>query len=175
MAKYASKYYDPVKAHEYYMKHRKLKGRKKGRKRKVEYVNTEKQEAYIKDLQGQAKNLVKESKKLTKKSKSTPKGKAGKAQREKIKRERARLAKKKDKLMKQLRSARASLTKTRKSNAKVIEKNRQAIQKARNKLRKTYGDAVLSKSKGKPISKKKISSMKAQLLGIKDNLTGGQQ
>lgn len=25
---YASKYYDPVKAHEYYMKHRKLKGRK---------------------------------------------------------------------------------------------------------------------------------------------------
>ena len=26
---YASKYYDPVKAHEYYMKHRKLKGRKK--------------------------------------------------------------------------------------------------------------------------------------------------
>lgn len=29
---YASKYYDPVKAHEYYMKHRKLKGRKKKRK-----------------------------------------------------------------------------------------------------------------------------------------------
>ena len=29
---YASKYYDPDKAHEYYMKHRKLKGRKKGRK-----------------------------------------------------------------------------------------------------------------------------------------------
>ena len=27
--RYASKYYDPVKAHEYYMKHRKLKGRKK--------------------------------------------------------------------------------------------------------------------------------------------------
>lgn len=27
---YASKYYDPVKAHEYYMAHRKLKGRKKG-------------------------------------------------------------------------------------------------------------------------------------------------
>lgn len=26
---YASKYYDPVKAHEYYMAHRKLKGRKK--------------------------------------------------------------------------------------------------------------------------------------------------
>lgn len=26
---YKSKYYDPVKAHEYYMKHRKLKGRKK--------------------------------------------------------------------------------------------------------------------------------------------------
>ena len=26
---YASKYYDPVKAHEYYMKHRKLKGRRK--------------------------------------------------------------------------------------------------------------------------------------------------
>lgn len=26
---YSSKYYDPVKAHEYYMKHRKLKGRKK--------------------------------------------------------------------------------------------------------------------------------------------------
>lgn len=26
---YASKYYDPVKRHEYYMKHRKLKGRKK--------------------------------------------------------------------------------------------------------------------------------------------------
>ena len=24
---YASKYYDPVKAHEYYMKHRQLKGR----------------------------------------------------------------------------------------------------------------------------------------------------
>lgn len=29
---YASKYYDPVKAHEYYMKHRKLKGRKKKKK-----------------------------------------------------------------------------------------------------------------------------------------------
>ena len=27
--RYASKYYDPAKAHEYYMKHRKLKGRKK--------------------------------------------------------------------------------------------------------------------------------------------------
>lgn len=27
--RYASKYYDPVKAHEYYMKHRKLKGRKR--------------------------------------------------------------------------------------------------------------------------------------------------
>lgn len=26
---YSSKYYDPVKAHKYYMKHRKLKGRKK--------------------------------------------------------------------------------------------------------------------------------------------------
>ncbi len=29
---YASKYYDPDKAHEYYMRHRKLKGRKRGRK-----------------------------------------------------------------------------------------------------------------------------------------------
>ena len=29
---YASKYYDPVKAHEYYMKHRKLKGRHSTRK-----------------------------------------------------------------------------------------------------------------------------------------------
>ena len=27
---YASEYYDPVKAHEYYMKHRQLKGRSKG-------------------------------------------------------------------------------------------------------------------------------------------------
>lgn len=31
---YKSKYYDPVKAHEYYVKHRKLKGRKKGKGRK---------------------------------------------------------------------------------------------------------------------------------------------
>jgi len=160
MAKYASKHYDPVKAHEYYMKHRKLKGRKKGRKRKVGYVDTAKQEAHIKDLRKQADNLVKESRKI-------PKGKSGKAQR-------AKLAKKRDKLRKQLRSAKASLLKTRKSNAKVIEKNRQAIQKARNKLRKAYGDAILSKSKGKPISKKKINSIQAQLLGIRDNLTGGQ-
>lgn len=29
MPKYASEYYDPVKAHEYYMRHRKLKGRRK--------------------------------------------------------------------------------------------------------------------------------------------------
>lgn len=30
LAHYASPYYDPVKAHEYYMRHRKLKGRRKG-------------------------------------------------------------------------------------------------------------------------------------------------
>lgn len=39
---YASKYYDPVKAHEYYMKHRKLKGRKK---RTITLSEEEKQKA----------------------------------------------------------------------------------------------------------------------------------
>lgn len=39
---YASKYYDPVKAHEYYMRTRQLKGRKKGKKL------TEKQRTAIK-------------------------------------------------------------------------------------------------------------------------------
>lgn len=86
---YASKYYDPAKAHEYYMKHRKLKGRKKrtstaglneagkiASSEVKEAINAEKKEyldkqkeimnAQIKALREQLKGLSKEERKARK-------------------------------------------------------------------------------------------------------------
>ena len=56
---YASKYYDPVKAHEYYMQHRKLKDR-----RKTSDLNEEGRDAWA-----DAKNSVTEDKKTEKEAK----------------------------------------------------------------------------------------------------------
>lgn len=86
---YASKYYDPAKAHEYYMKHRKLKGRKKrtstaglneagkiASSEVKEAINAEKKEyldkqkeimnGQIKALREQLKGLSKEERKARK-------------------------------------------------------------------------------------------------------------
>lgn len=83
---YKSKYYDPAKAHEYYMKHRKLKGRtstaglneagKTASSEVKEAINAEKKEyldkqkeimnAQIKALREQLKGLSKEERKARK-------------------------------------------------------------------------------------------------------------
>lgn len=61
---YKSKYYDPVKAHEYYMKHRKLKGRKKATAKKT---TSKGRKAGKSAAQKAAEKLQKEQEKAAKK------------------------------------------------------------------------------------------------------------
>lgn len=59
---YASKYYDPVKAHEYYMQHRQLKGRKKSKLSDAELVEKRRKTTYGLNDKGKAvAKQVKES------------------------------------------------------------------------------------------------------------------
>lgn len=56
---YSSKYYDPVKAHEYYMKHRKLKGRKRGSTRDLNEQGKAAAEMIKKQITEERKEAVK--------------------------------------------------------------------------------------------------------------------
>ena len=64
---YASKYYDPVKAHEYYMQHRQLKGRKKAKtpeeKAAAERKSTKKLNDMGKAAAKQVKKAIQEERK----------------------------------------------------------------------------------------------------------------
>ena len=102
---YKNKTYDPKKAHEYYMKHRKLKGRKKS---KAKYVDT--------------KGMEKDIKKFQEEMKQIPKGKAGKVQRDRMRKELKAMRNK-------LKKTRQTNKRVLERNRRAIQKTRDKLKK----------------------------------------------
>lgn len=122
---YASKYYDPVKAHEYYMKHRKLKGRKKKAKKPKKLTFS----AMVKNLENSLNDVGKRQAEIEKQKLQNEKQELNKA-----------LSKKWNDQIKELKKKLENATDEEKEELKTQIATMQVDYKAEKKLVKDYFD-----------------------------------